>query len=402
MSYTVLLYGATGFSGRLIAAEGRGIGMANGDGTAAPRMILAGRDGDALARLAEEYGMEYRVFGLHEARHIARELRDINVVINAAGPFARTALPLLKAAINAGCHYVDINGELDVYMDLGKHVLLHDVARRIEERKVAVVCSAGYTAAASDLLMNAALDELRAGTAPDWGRELGAVRIALSCTIYLSGGSAETVWRSLREQVTVVRGKGLSQEPVGKLEHTFDFRGQGHGDEPSERDLRVASAANLVDTVTAQLTIANKTFSVRSIESYVEAGTAARIAYQASALLAPFARLRPVQFLAQQQISCLPLDPTDEELRDEKEIVLLDIEDPVRTRIVDWRWETPNAYQFTAQVVVEIAKRLISDPLPGWVTPGAVLRPQTADLSASVGALRKCHLSDRLALRRAR
>jgi short subunit dehydrogenase-like uncharacterized protein len=395
MSHTVLLYGATGFSGRLIAAEGGRTGMANLDGTPAPRMILAGRDGDALARLAEEYGMEYRVFGLHHDRDVKRGLRDVDVVINAAGPFAGTATPLLEAAIDVGCHYVDINGELDVYMDLSHHVNLTDVARRVAERTVAVVCSGGHTAAASDLMMNAALDELRAGAALDEGSELGAVRIAMSCTMNLSRGSAETVWRSLREQVTVVRGARLSHEPVGKLERTFDF---GHGDEPPERDLRVTSAANLVDTVTAQLTIKSKTCSVKSIESYVEAGTAARIAYQVGALLAPVATLRPVQFLGQQLISFLPLGPTDEELQDEKAIVLLDIEDPVRTRIIDWRWETPNAYQFTAQVVVEITKRLIAGEFTGWMTPGAVLRPEKGHLTADEGALRNCRLSDRLAL----
>jgi hypothetical protein len=250
-------------------------------------------------------------------------------------------------------------------------------------------------------MMNAALDALRTPSL-DWGVELGAVRIAMSCTKNLSRGSAETVWRSLRGQVTVVRGTRLSHEPVGKLERTFDFRAPGHGDEPCERDLRMTSAANLVDTVTAQLTIASKTYSVKSIESYVEAGTAARIAYQIGAFLAPIATLRPVQFVVQQQIRFLPLGPTDAELQDGKEIVLLDIEDPVGTTIVDWRWETPNSYQFTAQVVIEITRRVITGAFTGWVTPGAVVRPAKGDLTADVGALRNCRLSDRLALRQPR
>jgi short subunit dehydrogenase-like uncharacterized protein len=399
MSHTVLLYGATGFSGSLIAAEARRMGMAGLDGTPEPRMILAGRDGDALARLADEYGMESRVFGLHDDRDVRRGLRDVDVVINAAGPFADTAKPLLEAAIDVACHYVDINGELDVYIDLHKHVRVADVARRISDRKVAVVGSAGHTAAASDLMLTAALDELTAGPPLDWRSELGAVRVAMSCTRNLSRGSAETVWRSLREYVRVVRGGIFSYEPVGKLERTFDFRGRRDDGEPSERDLRVASAANLVDTMTAWLTIDKRKYSFKSIESYVEAGTVARIAYQLGALLAPVATLRPVQFLVQQQIRFLPLGPTEEQLQDENSVVLLDIEDPVRTRIIDWQWETPNAYQFTAQVVVAITKRLISDQFIGWVTPGDVVRPDKRDLTAQAGALRNCRLSDRLAPR---
>ncbi len=394
MSHTILLYGATGFSGRLIAAEGRRMGMANRRGTPEPRMILAGRDGDALEELSEQCGMEYRVFGLDDRRDVRRGLRDVDVLVNAAGPFAWTAQRLVKDALDVGCHYVDINGEVDVYMKLD------DLGRYATQRARAIVCSAGHTAAASDLLLTAALDELRADADLEWGSELGAVRIAMSCTMNLSRGSVETVWRSLREQVKVVRGTSLWHEPVGKLERTFDFRAHGHGDEPGERDLRVASAANLVDTLTARLTIARKEFSVKSIESYVEAGIVARIGYQLGTLLTPVATIRSVRFLAQQQISFLPPGPTDDELRDEKHIVLLDIEDPVRASIIDWWWETPNAYQFTAQVVVEIAKRTVNGAFTGWLTPGAVLQRKKGELTADVGALRDCRLNDRLALRR--
>ena len=62
MSHTILLYGATGYSGRLIAAEGQRAGMASNDLTGAPRMILAGRDGTELRKLARRarHGMPRR------------------------------------------------------------------------------------------------------------------------------------------------------------------------------------------------------------------------------------------------------------------------------------------------------------------------------------------------------
>jgi short subunit dehydrogenase-like uncharacterized protein len=381
MRETVLLYGATGYMGRLIAAEHRRV-----CGTSPPRMILAGRGGNALAELAQELGMQFRAFGLDDKRTVMRGLRDVGVVINAAGPFACTARPLLEAAIDVGCHYVDINGALDVYVDLAGLVKKAAAKLPFADRGVAVVCGAGHTPAASDLMMNAALGSLEAGV------ELGAVRIALSCTKILSRGSAETLLGSLREQVTVVRAGRLWHEPVGRLERTFDFCGAA----PPERDLRVTSAANLIDTVTAQQTIANDTRSVKTIESYVEAGAPERLAYQLGALVAPIVTLRPVQFLLRQQIDFLPPGPTDDELKEEKEIVLLDVEDHLRTRIIDWRWETPNAYQFTAQVVVEIAKKLINGAFTGWVTPGAAFGPNKGDLTATAGALRNCRLSARI------
>jgi saccharopine dehydrogenase (NAD+, L-lysine-forming) len=371
MGDTILLYGATGFSGRLIAAEGERAGMGS-EGGAALHMVLAGRDGRRLRRLADTHGMEYRSFSLDDRGDVRRGLRDVDLLINAAGPFAWTADRLVKAALDEGCHYVDINGEVDVYKKLD------DLGRHAARRGLAMVCSAGHTAAASDLLLEAALDQLRPEDL-QFDRELGAVRIAMSRVMSLSPGSAETVWRSLREQVTVVqmaevaagdkvvREPRLWHEPVGRLERTFDFRGP----DGARRDLRIASAANLVDTLTARRTVARKKFSAKRIESYVEAGTVARMGYQLGSLLAPLAAIPVVRALT------------------------------ARTAVVDWWWETPNAYQFTAQVVVAIAGKIAADGAAGWLTPGEVLQPRrdpaTGQLAGASDALRDCRLNDRRA-----
>lgn len=39
----------------------------------------------------------------------------VDVLLNAAGPFANTAEPLMAAAIAAGVHYLDFSAELDTY-----------------------------------------------------------------------------------------------------------------------------------------------------------------------------------------------------------------------------------------------------------------------------------------------
>ena len=127
----------------------------------------------------------------------------------------------------------------------------------------------------------------------------------------------------------------------------------------------------------------------------MEAGTAARLGYQLASFLAPVAAIPGVRFLVQQQIEFLPEGPTPEDLLDERHVILLDIEDPARARLVDWRWDTPNAYQFTAQVVVEIAAKTIEGSGVGWLTPGAVLHPRRQELTSTQGALRGCRLDER-------
>jgi short subunit dehydrogenase-like uncharacterized protein len=405
MSHTVLLYGATGFSGRLIAAEGQQAGMASQDGTPEHRMVLGGRDGNSLKKLADKHKMQYRTFSLDDRDDVRRGLRGVDVLINAAGPFAWTADRLIKGALDEGCHYVDINGEVDVYKKLD------DFGRYAAQRGRAIVCSAGHTAAASDLLLDAALDHLNYGADLDCGAELGAVRIAMSRVMNLSHGSAETLWRSLREQVTVVRTlevedeqgnvtrePTLWHEPVGKLERTFDFLGSRPRQQNGRDGLAHRVGRESRRHLTARLTVARRKFSAKRIESYVEAGTVARIGYQLGTLLASVAAIPWVRFLAGQQIGLLPSGPTKQELRDDKQIVLLEIEDPLRTKIIDWRWETPNASQFTAQVVVEIARETLKGAAVGWLTPGAVLRPRKDQLTGKGGALRDCRLDDRSVL----
>ena len=95
----ILLYGATGFSGGLIAAEGKFRGMTRSGNEC--RLTLAARDGDDLRKVAEKNKMDFRVFSLDSRSEIIKRLDGFGVVINAAGPFSLTAKGLADAALEA-------------------------------------------------------------------------------------------------------------------------------------------------------------------------------------------------------------------------------------------------------------------------------------------------------------
>jgi short subunit dehydrogenase-like uncharacterized protein len=421
MAYNILLYGATGYSGKLIAVEGKARFMSAQNGGSEYRMILAARDGAQLREIAKKNGMEYRIFGLDNRNEVKKGLESIDVVINAAGPFAFTAEPLAKAALDSRCHYVDINGEVDVYLKLD------DFGYIAELRGVAMVSGAGNVAAASDVLLNVALKNFKVKD-----KELGAVRIAVSQITDFSRGSIATAMRYLREQVVVIRERQsldrdgqirqlvICHEPVGKLERTFNF-----GDLPYERDdrkadrrddrstderdnrrerknLRIASAANLVDTLTALHTVQRNNFRVRTIESYVQMGAFVRAAYQLGGMFSSLSTFPWVRPTLEALLWPLPEGPTPQDRKKEYHVVLLEIEDVYRSRVIDWRWETPNVYQFTAQLVVEIACRVAKaeGEKRGWVTPAGVLNLQeTKELSGATPELRPylrgCELEER-------
>jgi short subunit dehydrogenase-like uncharacterized protein len=341
------------------------------------QMILAARNGTEVRKVAEENRMDYRVFGLDDPDEVSRRLDDIDVVINAAGPFKFTAECLTKAALKAGCHYVDINGEVDVYMKLD------DLGRKATQCGVAIVSAAGDTAGASDILLDAALRRLLSNKRINKMDELGAVRIAVSRIMDFSRGSAETAARLLREQVLVIRkGRGRDHrgqlieklvkwhEPVGKLEHVFDFSDR---DKCKGRHPQIASAANLIDTLTARSTLERHGLSANAIESYVETGAVGRIAYQLGGMFASLNILPWVQTLTRAQLSFLPDGPGPQELARQRHVVVLEIEDLYRTRLIDWRLETPNVYKFTAQLAVAVARRVVDGKLTGWITPATAL-----------------------------
>ncbi len=101
-----MIYGANGYTGALIAREAVHRGL---------RPVLGGRNGVALGRLAAELGLEARVFALDGARSPAASLAGIRTVLHCAGPFSATAAPMMSACMEAGAHYLDITGEVDVF-----------------------------------------------------------------------------------------------------------------------------------------------------------------------------------------------------------------------------------------------------------------------------------------------
>jgi hypothetical protein len=169
-------------------------------------------------------------------------------------------------------------------------------------------------------------------------------------------------------------------EPVGKLEHTFDFsRPSEAADTEKDSGSEIGIAANLIDTLTAQLTVRRHRLLADTIVSYVEAGTMKRVAYQASAMFASLGSCKWMRALMRAQLAFVPAEPAQKELDKERNVVVLEIEDVYRTRLIDWRLETPDVYQFTAQVAVAAARNISSGRKIGWVTPADALDFQIED-----------------------
>ncbi|MDM0012455.1 saccharopine dehydrogenase NADP-binding domain-containing protein [Variovorax sp. J22P168] len=377
----ILLYGATGFSGRIVArAAAR---RWAGDAKSGFEPVLAGRDASKLNALGRELGLQTRVVALDDPQRLDQILgaQGMFAVINAAGPFAATAVPLAKAALRNERHYVDINGEADVYKQLDDYGYL------AERRGITMVCGAGHSATTSDLMLAVALARLaRQGIT-----EVGTVRIAFSHVKFTSQGSAQTAWRSIREQTMVVRARTaeagerpmleLDYEPSGRIERMFDFsaRNGAHGPGQSAPPRRIAMLVNLLDLLTARITAMRSHVSVRRIESFIEMPEGARIFVQLGTLSAPLHALPAWRRLVRSQVALLPEGPNAEERRQDRHTVLLEIDDGAGRTLIDCRMETPDPYDFTADCVLGVTEGLARRKLPGWRTPAELFDVMAED-----------------------
>ena len=166
---TILLYGATGYTGKLIAREARAKGAS---------VVLAGRNPDKLKAVATPLDLPWRAFDLADRARLDAALKDVAVVLSAAGPFSATARPMADACLRRGAHYLDITGEIDVFERLA--------ARDAEAKRAGVTLlpGVGFDVVPSDCL--AAHLKRRLPDATD-------LTIYLSAGLNISRGTAKTM-----------------------------------------------------------------------------------------------------------------------------------------------------------------------------------------------------------------
>jgi short subunit dehydrogenase-like uncharacterized protein len=99
-----VLFGATGYTGRLVAEAMAERGM---------RPVLAARSRDKLEALSAELGggFETAVADVSDPPSVSALVERGDVLVSTVGPFTRWGTPAAAAATTAGAHYLDSTGE---------------------------------------------------------------------------------------------------------------------------------------------------------------------------------------------------------------------------------------------------------------------------------------------------
>lgn len=201
--HDVVLLGATGFVGRLVAGY-----LAR---SAPPdlRVALAGRSRDKLTAVAADLPDAGRRWPLLEAdtgdpASLARLAEGTRVLVTTVGPYARYGLPVVEACARAGTHYADLTGEV---LFVREAIDRFDAVAR--ESGARIVHAAGYDSIPSDLSVWLLAERAR----EDGAGGLTDVRLVATVRGGFSGGTVASMLGQVEAMATDREVRRLIGDP---------------------------------------------------------------------------------------------------------------------------------------------------------------------------------------------
>jgi short subunit dehydrogenase-like uncharacterized protein len=202
------VYGATGFTGGLIARELKRVGA---------DFLIAGRDREKLEALSGELGgVPFRAVAADDGAGLREMLEGCSVVVACAGPFTLHGEALVAAAAETGTHYLDTTGEQGFM-----RMVFEKYGERAAESGAALVSGMGFDYLPGDMIaaLTAAgmgpLEEIVVaycvhGFAPTHGTALSALEIMRGGDVVWAGGDWQPAPRSADG------GRWRFPEPIGE------------------------------------------------------------------------------------------------------------------------------------------------------------------------------------------
>jgi len=331
MASCLLQYGATGYTGRLIAREAK---------AAAIPLILAGRSENKLQRISACLGFPYRAASLENASHLGAMLQDVEGVLNVAGPFSKTSRLLVDACLQRSIHYLDVAGELSEFAALFQR----DAEARAHH--CMLMPGIGHVIVPSDCL------------AAHVGRRVpGAyqLHLAISRPDFISRGSLHTMLTLVSDRIQVRRQGLMTTVPVGELCRDFDFG----------RGASACTAVSWPDVFTAF-----HTTGIPNITAYSEANGLEQWVYKIGGRLSSLVRGSPWQEIWQAQAMLFPEAQPDDTRHSSVRTIVAEAIDGQGRRARS-RLHTTDGYTFTGTAALAIAARTLAGEVEsGFHTPG--------------------------------
>lgn len=326
-----LLYGANGYTGELIARYAADYDL---------RPTLAGRRKEAIEPLGTRLNLPYKIFDVNNTAHLLASLKNSKLVVNAAGPFQFTAKQIIDACLQSGAHYLDINGDIQVFELIRE---FDDVAK---QAGIMVLPGGGFDVVPTDctaLLLKKLLPD-----ATD-------LKLAFA-TLHggLSHGTATTMVSRLGEAGAERRDGKIIRRPVGDKGMWIDF---------GVKKL-FAMTIPWGDVSTAYYTTA-----IPHIESYFAISPTVYALLKMQFSFNWLLRTKSIRQILRRQIDKRAAGPSADQRERALSLIWGQVSNQ-RGEKATVRMQTPEGYTLTAHTILLIAKKILQGNLKaGYQTP---------------------------------
>lgn len=323
---TWLIYGAYGYTGEALAREAASRGL---------RPVLAGRRPERLAPLARELGLEARAFALDDPAALRAGLEGVALVAHCAGPFLFTATPMRAACLEAGAHYLDITGEIDVF------VATRALAEAARTRGVVLMSGTGFDVVPSDCLALHLKQRLP-----------GARRLELAFQALgggVSPGTSKTMLEGLGEGGRIRRGGEIVPVPTAWRSRQVPFS---------------SGTRSCVSIPWGDVATAGYSTGIPDIVVYTAMPTATVRWLQRLRPFEGLLALAPLKALARRWIERRVHGPTPAQRQAGRATLWGRVEDDAGG-VAEATLDTPEGYRLTVLATLEVARRVLAGELEG-------------------------------------
>ncbi|MEM9681312.1 MAG: saccharopine dehydrogenase NADP-binding domain-containing protein [Bacteroidota bacterium] len=326
----LLIYGAYGYTGRLIVEQCLKLGI---------KPIIAGRDPEKTMTYATKLGLAYDVFEVSQREKLEKWLLQGNVVIHCAGPFVHTAKEMVQGCLATDTHYLDITGEFQVFD------LIKEYSEKAREKGLMLLPGVGFDVVPSDCLAKHLHHLLPSAT---------DLKLAFtSKSGKLSRGTAKTMIENMGEPQTRRRDGDYEGVMMGKSTLEVDY-----GD---FEQLSMGISWGDISSAYYSTGIPNiEVFSGTTEQQLSKVRRATRLSFML--------RSRTIKNFLSKQLDKRSDGP--DEARRKKSQMYLWGEASVGNEKVEARLKTPNGYTLTALTSIEIAQKVLAGNFKtGFQTP---------------------------------
>ncbi len=328
----LLIYGAYGYTGRLIVSECLKHGI---------NPLIAGRNAEKTKDFADKHDLEYDVLEVSEKDKLESWLKKGDLVIHCGGPFIHTAKDMVDACIATGTHYLDITGEYQVF-DLVK-----GYDKIAAEKNLMLMPGAGFDVVPSDCLAKHLHNKLPSAT------DLTLAFVSKGGK--LSRGTAKTMIENLGDPQIRRRNGEYEEVVMGKSLREVDY-----GDFS-----QISMGISWGDVSTAY-----HSTGIPNIEVFSGTDEQQISKLKKTLRLSFIIKSRIIKNYLMRQMDKRPDGPRDEKREAASMFLWGEVSDGNKT--IEARLKTPNGYTLTALTSVLIARKVFEGSFKaGFQTPSS-------------------------------